>query len=77
MNIHELESKLEKIRVPKSCYSIMKGGLPNEVYCLTTEGGNWIVYYSERGSRSGLTSFKSESDACNYFYNKLKVYGMK
>ena len=50
----------------------MKGGLPNEVYCLNTENGNWVVYYSEKGKRSGLTVFKSESEACAYFYDKLK-----
>lgn len=77
MNIYELESKLNKIKVPKDCYSIMKGELPNEVYCLTSENGNWIVYYSEKGNRSGLTVFKSESEACIYFYNKLKEYGRK
>lgn len=77
MNIYELEEKLKSANVPKDCYSIMKGGLPNEVLCLTAEHGNWIVYYSERGNRSGLTIFKSESDACNYFYNHLKKYGKK
>jgi len=77
MNIKELEGKLKIANVPKSCYSILKGGLPNEVLCLTAESGNWIVYYSERGSRTGLTTFKSESEACIYFYNKLKKYGRK
>jgi len=77
MNIYELERKLKIANVPQSIYSIMKGGLPNEVYCLTSENGNWIVYYSERGNRSGLTVFKNESEACIYFYNKLKEYGRK
>ena len=75
MNIHELEKALKKANVPESCYSLMKGGLPNEAYCLTSENGNWIIYYSERGNRSGLTVFKSESEACTYFYNKLARYG--
>ena len=77
MDIYELESKLKKSGVPKDCYSIMKGGLPNEALCLTAEGDNWIVYYNERGKRTGLTTFKSESEACIYFYNKLKIYGRK
>lgn len=77
MDIYELEAKLKKIQVPKDCYSIMKGGLPNEVLCLTAENGSWIVYYSERGNRTGTTTFKSESEACIYFYNKLKKYGKK
>ena len=77
MTILELEKSLQKIKVPNNCYSIVKGGLPNEMLCLTKEGGSWIVYYSERGNRTGLTAFKSESEACIYFYNKLKVYGRK
>ena len=72
MNIYELEKKLKATNVPAECYSLMKGGLPNEVYCLNTENGNWVVYYSEKGKRSGLTVFKSESEACAYFYDKLK-----
>ena len=74
MNIYELERELKKANVPKSCYSIMKGGLPNEVYCLISENGKWIVYYSERGKRSGETVFKNESEACTYLYNQLKIY---
>lgn len=77
MNIYELEEKLKSANVPEDYYSIMKGGLPDEVLCLTTEHGKWIVYYSERGQRTGLTIFKSESDACSYFYNRLKQYGKK
>lgn len=77
MNIYELERKLKLANVPQSCYSIMKGGLPNEAYCLTTENRSWIVYYSERGIRSGLTVFKNESEACTYLYNKMKKYGEK
>lgn len=77
MTIYELEKKLQQIKVPKSCYSIMKGGLPNEMLCLITENGNWVVYYSEKGIRSGVTKFKSESEACTYFFNKLKMYGEK
>ena len=77
MTILELEKSLQKIKVPNNCYSIMKGGLPNEMLCLTKEGEIWSVYYSERGNRTRLTAFKSESEACIYFYNKLKVYGRK
>ena len=77
MNIYELERKLKTANVPAGCYSIMKGGLPNEVCCLISENGNWVVYYSERGKRSGETVFKSESEACAYFYDKLKKYAEK
>ena len=77
MNLNELERKLKAAKVPASCYSIMKGGLPNEVYCLAAENGRWVVYYSERGKRSGETFFKSESQACDCFYSKLIKYAGK
>lgn len=77
MTIYELEKKLKDIRVPSDSYSIMQGGLPNETYCLSYESGKWIVYYSERGDRSGLTAFESESEACAYFYDQLKGYGRR
>lgn len=77
MNIKELEKVIKSENIPSDCYSIMKGGLPNETYCLVSENNNWIVYYSERGNRSGLKKFKNESEACKYFYEQIKKYGNK
>jgi hypothetical protein len=77
MNTKEVERKLKAENVPGDCYSIMKGGLPNEAYCLNAENGAWVVYYSERGNRSGLTVFRTESEACTCLYNKVKRYGRK
>lgn len=68
MNLIRLESLLLSENIPTHAYSL-KGGLPNEAYCITSVNGVWQVYYSERGSKAKLTEFQSEDDACQYFYN--------
>ncbi len=70
MNIIKLEKALQERGVPASYYSL-KGGLPNETHCISKRSKYWEVYYSERGQKSGLKTFKSESEACKYFYDWL------
>lgn len=67
MNKAELKSKLEQANVYPQAYSL-DGGLPSERYVLSyEESGRWDVYYSERGQKTGLRSFDSESAACKFF----------
>jgi hypothetical protein len=73
MTILELEENLVALGVSKDLYSIMKGGLPNEQLCITKED-LWQVYYSERGHKTGLKEFQTESEACEYFFRKVKRY---
>ena len=70
MNKTQLEDALKNSSTPSDAYSL-EGGLPNEAYCLDKEDGKWIVYYSERGSRTSLKSFDSEEDACKHFAKLL------
>ena len=71
MNKAELKAKLEQADVYPEAYSL-EGGLPNERYVFSQEtGGRWDVYYSERGQKSGLRSFDSESAACQFFLDHL------
>ena len=76
MTIIELESELEQMGVPSDFYSIMIGGLPNEKLCIVRED-KWKVYYSERGSKDGLKTFETETEACEYFLRKMKRYATK
>jgi hypothetical protein len=71
MNKLELQSKLKSENVSRSLYSL-EGGLPNERLCLDYESGCWIVYYSERGGRSGVKKFTTEEAACQYIYDAIK-----
>jgi hypothetical protein len=74
MNRKELEDKLAEEGLPNDLYSL-RGGLPNEAYCLEEVGEQWAVYYSELGQRTGEMRFASEADACEYFYKTLSVPG--
>jgi hypothetical protein len=67
MNKNTLLEELENKGIRKDSYSL-NGGLPNEAYCLNQNDGIWEVYYSERGIKSGLKAFTSESDACKFFF---------
>lgn len=71
MNKQELKSQLEALGVRPDAYAW--GGLPNEQYVLSQEGDDWEVYYSERGTKSGLKKFPDESSACEYFLNLLSA----
>lgn len=70
MNRIELEKKLKSAKVSNSLFSL-DGGLPNEKLCIDHENDKWVVYYSERGGRSGLVRFHLEDDACQYIYDSI------
>ncbi|MGN0693424.1 MAG: hypothetical protein ACI4LK_00730 [Lentihominibacter sp.] len=74
MTLEELKIKLQAFNVPTNLYSITTGGLPNERLCIINEGGMWQVYYGERGIKSGLKSFETENEACDYFWRKVSRY---
>jgi hypothetical protein len=70
MTINELRNKLRTRGVADSDYSL-EGGLPNETNCISKGNNYWEVYYSEKGQKSCYKKFKTESEACEYFYNWL------
>ena len=76
MTVEQLEKELEIMGIPQELYSIMVGGLPNEKLCIAKED-KWQVYYSERGRKSGLNLFETESEACGFFLQKMKRYARK
>ena len=76
MTVAQLEKELKMMGIPKELYSIMVGGLSNEKLCIVKED-TWQVYYSERGNKSGLKIFETESDACEFFLRKMKRYTIK
>ncbi|MBT3201246.1 MAG: hypothetical protein HN350_15205 [Phycisphaerales bacterium] len=71
MNLKELQVKLVSSNLPADTYCLT-GGLPNEAYCIEQGAdGNWRTYYSERGLRTGLKTFGTEEDACDYFFSMV------
>jgi len=71
MDTKELNNKLKKLSIPSDAYSTI-GGLPNEAFCIGNNEGKWETYYSERGNKTGLKSFDSEEEACEYFLSWMK-----
>lgn len=49
--------------IDPSSYSLYKD--KDEAYCLDQVGGEWLIYYSERGNKNELAWGKSESQALN------------
>ena len=76
MTIIELERELLQLGISDDLYSIMTGGLPNEKLCIVKED-KWQVYYSERGNKSGLKIFETETEACEHFLGEIKRYATK
>ena len=71
MNKNELKKLLDEEGFDPLAYSL-DGGLPNDRLCLSTEGGRWCVYYTERGVRFDEQWFGSESEACEQLFRELR-----
>lgn len=67
MNISDLKHRLLKFGIRDDAFEI-EGKFADEAYILKKENDRWFVYYTERGLKTGLREFDSESEACNYFF---------
>jgi hypothetical protein len=71
VNRQELDAALLAAGVNPRNFSLY-GGLPNDAVCLDTlPMGQWVVYYSERGSRFDVVEFDTENSACAYLFGLL------
>jgi hypothetical protein len=71
MNRQELRVRLSQEQLPPDAYWL-DGGLPNEALTLNEQHGRWQVYYSERGRKTSLQEFDTETQACTYFYQAIR-----
>lgn len=71
MNRNELKNRLDEGRVPEWKYNLSGRGIGDNQYVLEKKGGQWRVYYAERGSASQSRSFDTENEACDYLLEKL------
>jgi hypothetical protein len=69
VTLHDLARELRRHRV-ETLYCLT-GGLPNEAYTIEHADDVWRIYYSERGCRTGLREFATESEACMEFLREL------
>jgi hypothetical protein len=51
-------------RVRPDAYAI-DGSIPDEWLCLLPVSGDWTVFYSERGGRTGERMYETEDAACD------------
>lgn len=72
MDIQELEQRLVQEGCNPNSYAIGCTGLASDAYCLTHDGEEWSVYYTERGQHQAPV-FKShiEDDACQFFFRHM------
>lgn len=70
MDILELKQLLKQWNVRSDMYEFDEE-FPNESYCLRFNGHTWETYYSERGIKTGVKNFESESEACEFFLEQV------
>lgn len=68
MNIEELRQYLEAEGCNPHNYAIGSRGSASDAFCLTHNGTQWQVYYTERGSdQSPIYVSDEEAQACEFF----------
>lgn len=76
MKLKDLSVALKELDIP--CGAIdLRGGLPDNAYCIDRIGKiwepkKWEVYYSEKGGKYDSVFFDSEDEACEYLYRLAK-----
>jgi hypothetical protein len=71
MTIDQLKTILVSERFRPDSFA-MNDPSSNESYCIDAGTGLWSVYYSERGNKNDLRTFRSESDACEHLLHRLR-----
>jgi hypothetical protein len=71
MDRFELRLILARENIDPRVYTL-DGGLPVERLCMEQREGGWVVYYSERGLRTGEQVFGTEDEACRNVLNQLR-----
>ena len=71
MNKDELRTILISERFDPRAFSL-EDKIIDEALCLRFEGGQWCVYYSERGLKTGEMYFANENSACEFFLQEMR-----
>ena len=75
MNTLELEQRLLEEGCNPSMYAIGTRGSASDAYCLTHNGQEWQVYYTERGvDQSQLFRAQDEEEDCGYFFDFMMKF---
>ena len=65
----KLVDMLNETGVNPAHYSV--GKIEDNSYVLLSKEKSWEVFFYERGMISSLNTFKKESDACKYLFERL------
>ena len=71
MNIQELKNLLHEKNIPNELYNLDGIGRKDERYCIELIGKEWVVYFTERGTRTTEEKFNTEEAACKYLIEQL------
>lgn len=71
MTIQELHKTLSHLGVPDFYYNISGMGRDDERVCLLKKEDKWIVFYGERGHKTGLVQYESEAEACEDAFARI------
>ncbi|MBE9140493.1 SPOR domain-containing protein [Nodosilinea sp. LEGE 07088] len=72
MTIDDLSRRLADQGCNPALYAIGDRGTASDAFCLTHNGTQWQVYYTERGQDSApIYASTSESQACQYFFRHI------
>ncbi len=72
MTREELNNELKRLGIPSGYYSLY-GSLTSDSLIIHHSYHEWQVFYlDERGGRKELKTFRTECEACEYLYERLK-----
>jgi hypothetical protein len=72
MTVLELDAALRADGFTDADYSLSRDKRPYEGYILEKSDVWWKVLFSDRGALREIASFANETDACIFFYQKLR-----
>ncbi|WP_370089003.1 hypothetical protein [Ekhidna sp.] len=73
MNTEQLHANLVRLEIPHWTYQLYDGPIDDRLV-LEERKGKWLVYFSERGGKHNLSTFDSEPEACDHFFEMAKKY---
>lgn len=72
MTLHEAIELLKREGVSDEFYEVGGGLGSGEIWGIERVGGQWSVYFSERGMKDSVRMFDAEPEAVGYFLAKVK-----
>lgn len=72
MTRNDLKAELEQNRIHPGWYSVEGSTFVGDELVLSlTDSGEWVVFKAERGERQNEVVFRSESEACLHFLDRI------